>query len=197
MQYLLELSEKKSLTKYYFVSKEGTIYKISSSSNGCDDAKQMTDKDPVKITVTYKKNDNTTYSTYLYMDGYIEVGDYWDATKHIIKPHSCPNVTFDSLADKYKADVVEYNIKRMAERGVSKDSIVSSLPKYFLYNGTEVKVSDTLTITAVSPQVYINVDEFDEEVEKYAKQEAEEAANELLSVINKKVDELTMTTKSI
>ena len=75
MQYLLELSEKKSLTKYYFVSKEGTIYKISSSSNGCDDAKQMTDKDPVKITVTYKKNDNTTYSTYLYMDGYIEVGD--------------------------------------------------------------------------------------------------------------------------
>ena len=76
-------------------------------------------------------------------------------------------------------------------------TIVSSLPKYFLYNGKEVKVSDTLTITAVSPQVYINVDEFDEEVEKYAKQEAEEAANEVLSVINKKVDELTMTTKSI
>ena len=84
----------------------------------------------------------------------------------------------------------------MVERGVSKDSIVSSLPKYFLYNGKEVKVSDTLTITAVTPQVYINVDNFDEEVEKYAKQEAEEAANEVLSAIDKKVDELTMTTKS-
>ena len=30
-----------------------------------------------------------------------------------------------------------------------------------------------------------------------AKQEAEEAANEILTVINKKVDELTMTTKLI
>ncbi len=197
MQYLLELTEKKSLTNYYYVSKEGTIYKISSSSNGCDDAKLMTDDDPVKITVTYKKSDNTTYDTYLYLDGYIEVGDYWDTTKHSIKPHSCPNVTFDSLAAKYKADVIEYNIKRMVERGVSKDSIVSSLPKYFLYKDTEVKVSDTLSITAVSPQVYIDVDTFDEEVEKYAKQEAEESANEVLQVINKKVDELTMTTKSI
>lgn len=60
-----------------------------------------------------------------------------------------------------------------------------------------MKVSDTLTITEVPPQLYINVDNFDTEVEKYAKQEAEEAANELLTVINKKVDELTMTTKSI
>lgn len=197
MQYLLELTEKKSLTKYYYVSKEGTIYKISSSSNGCEDAKQMTDADPVKITVTYKKSDDTIYNTYLYMDGYIEVGDYWDTTNHNIKPHSCPNVTFDSLADKYKADVVEYNIKRMVDRGVSKDCIISSLPKYFLYKDAEVKVSDTLTITAVSPQVYIDVAKFDDEVEKYAKQEAEKAANEVLSVIDKKVDKLTMTTKSI
>lgn len=197
MQYLLELTEKKSLTKYYYVSKEGTIYKINNRSNGCDDAKQMTDEDPVKITVTYKKSDNTTYNTYLYMDSYIEVGDYWDATKHEIKPHSCPNVTYSSLADKYKADVVEYNIKRMVERGLSKDSIVSSFPKYFLYNGSEVKVSDTITITSVIPQVYINVAKFDEEVEKYAKQEAEESANKVLSVIDKKVDKLTMTTKAI
>lgn len=201
MQYLLEVSEKKTLTKYYYVSKEGTIYKISNSSNGCDDAKQLTDNDDVYITITYEKTDSdgkaTTYNSYIYLDSYIEEGDYWNVNEHKIKPHSCSNITFDSLAAKYKADAVEYNIKRMVERGVSKDYIISALPKYFLFDKSPIIISDSLKITDVSPNVYIDIANFGTEVEKYAKQEAEEAANEILTVINKKVDELTMTTKLI
>lgn len=85
MQYLLEVSEKKTLTKYYYVSKEGTIYKISNSSNGCDDAKQLTEYDDVYITITYEKTDSdgkaTTYNSYIYLDSYIEEGDYWNVNE--------------------------------------------------------------------------------------------------------------------
>ena len=57
MNYPKELSESKNMTTYYYTcnGEGGVIYKISSSSNDCNDAKQLTEADPIKITITYEE----------------------------------------------------------------------------------------------------------------------------------------------
>lgn len=202
MKFPNEETKEKDLTKYYYTSEEnvggGVIYKISTSSNGCKDAKQMTNADPIKITLTYKNSKTQAESTgYVYLDSYIECGDVWDVTTHTIKPHNCPSRTYDSLYDKYKDKAMDYVVDLCTNYGYKYSSALNKLPKYFQWDGKDIDMGDNVLLTNVTPKVYLNPKILKSNFEEEAKTAATKAANAVLTYIDEEVETLTMTYKEV
>lgn len=199
MTYPSERTDLKEFTKYYYVSTVGTIYKMSNIDNGCSDVKQLTNNNNIKITITYKDSssgEEKVTKSYVYLDSYINEGDTWNNGE--VKPHECSNKTYSTLAEKYKEEVKEYIATSIIE-GNTKEKLKKYIPYYFLFkNGTELKISDTKTITNVEPLMYIDFEkDINSAVETKAQNSAITEANRILKTINKEVDSLTMTTKTI
>ena len=202
MNYPKELSESKNMTTYYYTcnGEGGVIYKISSSSNDCNDAKQLTEADPIKITITYeetKNNSTRTYYSYVYLDSYIECGDVWNIGEHKITPHSYPNSSYESLYDKYKSIVVSDMVSLLKYNGYTLSRVKAVIPDYFKWNGGEYKVSDNTSITNVSPNIYVTDEEVRKGIETYAISTAKESVNNIVSKIDEEVDVINITFKAI
>ena len=199
-----ERTDLKALTKYYYVSTVGTIYKMSNTNNGCSDVKQLTNSNNIKITITYKDSssgEEKVTKSYVYLDSYINEGDTWNNGD--VKPHECSNKIYSTLAEKYKEEVKEYITTSIIE-GDTKEKLKKHIPYYFLFNkstdksSTGLKISDTKTITNVEPLMYIDFEkDINSAVEEKAEKSAITEANRILKTIDKEVDSLTMTTKTI
>ena len=202
MNYPKELSETKILTSYYYThnGEGGVIYKISSSSNECKDAKKLTEDDPIKITITYKQtinNSTRTYYKYVYIDSYIECGDVWNISEHTITPHICPSSSCESLYDKYKSLVLSYMTSLMEHNGYTLSRAKAVIPNYFKWNEDEYNVSNDTSIINVSPKIYISDDEICKSVENYAIKKAKKCADDIVKQIDKEVSTIDIKFQTI